>query len=241
MDRFFPYEDSYNYYGDESCHLLNDNNRYMALGALCCPKRMSKQLSSEIRELKIKHGLNANYEIKSTKVSSGASDFYISLINWFLNCNHLVFRVVLIDKNLLNFADVKEYNLFYYKMYYILFRYYMIGCNNYIYLDYKDSQGGRRCAEIEDIVHHDHITNMKNITVQQINSRESAIIQLSDLLVGLTCYNACGKDGNQTKLHLISILKQILHSDLFTTTDASATLQKFNILNWRPKKNGFRM
>lgn len=242
MDRFFPYEDSYNYYGDESCHLLNDDNRYMALGVLCCPKRMRKQLSSEIRKIKIKYGLNANYEVKSTKVSPGAHDFYMSLIDWFLNCNYLVFRVVLIDKKLLRFDNAEEYNLFYYKMYYLLFRYYMIGNNNYIYLDYKDCHGGKRCAKIEEIVRRDHITNMKKITVQQINSKESDIIQLSDLLVGLTCYNACGKTGNQTKLQLIKTLKQRLHCDMFTTTDASITkLQKFNILNWRPKKNGFRL
>ena len=227
MELFFPYEGTYNYYGDESCHLLNDGNKYMALGALCCPKQMSKQLCAEIRQIKLEHNLSKDFEIKSTKVSSGAYDFYEELIRWFLDCNYLVFRVILIDKNLILHKNKKDYNLFYYKMYYILFKWYMYGVKNHIYLDYKDSQSSMRCAEIEQFLSNDRITKMKTITVKQINSKESNLMQLSDLIIGLTCYNASGKTDNHTKLKLIQLLKEQLDIDLISTTNNAKKFDAF--------------
>lgn len=228
-----PYEETYNYYGDESCHLFNDKNRYMALGALCCLKNSSKHLSAEIRQIKLNHGLSRDFEIKNTKVSSGAIDFYSDLIKWFLDCPDLYFRIVLIDKTLIKFDSADEYNLFYYKMYYTLFRYYMHGIENHIYLDYKDSRSYLRCAEIQDFLGNDRITRMKKNTVQQIDSKESNLMQIADLITGLVCYNANGKTTNKAKCQLIDALKKGTGLDLFQTTTNAI---KFDILNWRPKK-----
>ncbi len=228
-----PYEETYNYYGDESCHLLNDHNRYMALGALCCPKNISKQLSAEVRKIKLSHGINKDFEIKCTKVSIGAIDFYQELIEWFLNCPDLYFRIVLIDKEIIKYDNIDEYNLFYYKMYYTLFKYFMYGAENHIYLDYKDSRSYLRCAEIQEFLGNDHITKMKKNTVQQMDSKESNLMQMTDLLIGLVCYNANHKTANKTKRQLIDMLKKGTGLDLFQTTTYAT---KFDILNWRPKK-----
>lgn len=228
-----PYEETYNYYGDESSHMKNDGNKYMALGALCCPKHLSKRLSDEVRQIKLNHGLSRDFEIKETKVSVGAIGFYKELIEWFMNCPDLYFRIVLINKEIVRTADMDEYNLFYYKMYYTLFRYFMHGTNNHIYLDYKDSRSYLRCAEIQEFLGTDHITRMKNNTVQQIDSKESNLMQITDLLIGLFCYNANGKTSNQAKLQLIQMLKRKAKLDLVNTTN-NAT--KIDILNWRPRK-----
>lgn len=228
-----PYEETYNYYGDESCHLLNDGNRYMALGALCCPQNQSKRFSAEIRQIKLAHGLSRDFEIKNTKVSVGAIDFYQDIIKWVLNCTDLYFRVVLIKKDLIKFNNTDEYNTFYYKMYYTLFRYFMHGYTNHIYLDYKDSRSYIRCAEIQEYLGNDHITRMKKNTVQQIDSKESNLMQVTDLLTGLVCYNANGITSNKAKCQLIDMLKSGTKLDLFSTTKNST---KFDILNWRPRK-----
>lgn len=228
-----PYEETYNYYGDESSHMKDDGNKYMALGALCCPKALSKHFSNEIRQIKLAHGFSGKFEIKSTKVSMGAIDFYQELIEWFLNCPDLYFRIVLINKEIVRTSDTEEYNLFYYKMYYTLFRYFMYGNTNHIFLDYKDSRSNLRCAEIQKILGNDHVTKFKKNTVQQINSKESNLIQITDLLIGLFCYNANGKTSNMAKLHLVGLLKKKTQLDLISTTK-NAT--KIDILNWRPKK-----
>lgn len=228
-----PYEETYNYYGDESSHLKNDGNKYMALGALCCPKHLSKQFTDELCQIKVHHGFNKNIEVKCTKVSMGAIDFYKDIIEWFLNCPDLYFRIVLINKEIIRTTDKDDYNLFYYKMYYTLFRYFMHGTTNHIYLDYKDSRSYLRCAEIQEYLSNDHITRMKKNTVQQINSKESSLIQITDLLIGLFCYNANKKNTNEAKLQLVNLLKQRTKLDLTSTTNNAS---KIDILNWRPKR-----
>lgn len=236
MDKFFPVGGEYNYYGDESCHLLKDNNKFMALGAVCCPKNMREKLTSEIQNIKAKHGLSKSFEIKCTKVSVGALDFYKEIVLWFLNCDFLKYRVVLINKEIVdNRAYHQTHNDFYYKMYFILFRYFLYSSLNYIYLDYKDSQSHKRCTKLEDVLNNDNLRTKKKIYVSQINSTESCLIQLTDLLTGLVCYNANGKTTNPAKLELIKTLTTVLGYNLFMTTPPADDV-KFDILNWRPKK-----
>lgn len=237
MNDFLSKNSTYNYYGDESCHLLNDNNKYMALGSICCPKEKSKMLSAEIREIKKKNGLSEKFEIKNTKVSMGAIDFYRELVNWFLSCDALKFRVVLINKSLVdNKAHHQTHNDFYYKMYFTLFRYFLFGVTNYIYLDYKDSQSYQRCAKLEEILNNTNKNTPKKSFVNQINSTESNLIQLTDLLTGLVCYNANRRKSNPAKCELISILNTKLGIDLLSTTSFNDDNIKFDILNWRSNK-----
>lgn len=109
----------------------------------------------------------------------------------------------------------------------------MHGTTNHIFLDYKDSRSYLRCAEIQEFLGNDHITRMKKNTVQQINSKESNLIQMTDLLIGLFCYNANGKTSNKAKLHLVRLLKKKTQLDLISTTNNATQI---DILNWRPKK-----
>lgn len=236
MNIRFPYEETYNYYGDETSHIANDGNRYMALGALCCRKFDAKRLSNEINAIKSRHNIAKNFEIKSTKISVGAIEFYKELVEWFLTSPDVILRIVLIDKSIVKYNNFNVYDTFYYKMYYTLFRYYLYGEENHIYLDYKDRRGNLRCAEIKEIMSRDHITSMKSITVQQMNSKESNLIQMTDLLIGLICYNANEKKLSKAKLELIDVLKQSTGLDLFSTTFNSDYNNKIDILNWRPKK-----
>lgn len=58
-------------YCDESCHLENDGQRAMILGAVYCPADSHKQLSRAIKALKKEYGIPATREIKW-----GASAFW---------------------------------------------------------------------------------------------------------------------------------------------------------------------
>jgi hypothetical protein len=66
----------YNVYCDESCHLENDGQKIMVLGAVWCPLEQVRKISEEIREIKIKHQLSPKFEIKWTKVSPAKQAFY---------------------------------------------------------------------------------------------------------------------------------------------------------------------
>src|ERR1019366_7180737 len=67
-------------YCDESCHLENDGQRAMVLGAVWCSSLGAAGHAREFRALKIKHGLDPKFEIKWTKVSESKIDFYLALL-----------------------------------------------------------------------------------------------------------------------------------------------------------------
>jgi hypothetical protein len=53
-------------YCDESCHLENDHQLAMVMGAIWCPIERVREISIRIREIKAKHNLKTNFEIKWT-------------------------------------------------------------------------------------------------------------------------------------------------------------------------------
>ncbi len=59
----------YNVYCDESCHLENDHQQVMVLGAIWCPLEKTREISVRIREIKASHEVNPKMEIKWTKIS----------------------------------------------------------------------------------------------------------------------------------------------------------------------------
>lgn len=61
--------ESFNAYLDESCHLLNDHINTMGLGVVWCPQDKTREISIRVRDIKHKHELANNFEIKWTKVS----------------------------------------------------------------------------------------------------------------------------------------------------------------------------
>ena len=227
--------DEYNFYGDESCHMMYDDSQFMVLGVIRCPKQLSHKISKQIKEIKLNHGLSPDFEIKSTKVSSGQLSFYKELINYFINEKELAFRAVIIDKYIL---DHKKHNQthtdFYYKMYYVLLKELIMVGRNYIYLDYKDTSSHKRCEYLNNVMnnafHHLIREGDTEFHIQQIDSKESNILQLTDLLIGLVCYNAKGIKSSPAKLELINLLENELNFSLFETNRNP----KFNILKWRP-------
>lgn len=111
----------FNIYCDESCHLENDHQPVMLLGAIWCPQEKVKRLSTEIQELKARH--NANGELKWTKVSKARVDFYTEVVDWFLDEMPLHFRgLVVMNKENLDHAKFNSgsHDDFYYKMYFSL-------------------------------------------------------------------------------------------------------------------------
>lgn len=95
----------FNVYCDESCHLEHDGVPVMAWGAVHCLADPSRAISEAVRTLKAEHGLAHDFEAKWTKVSPAKADFYLALIDLFLNDERLRFRgLVVPDKGLLDHA-----------------------------------------------------------------------------------------------------------------------------------------
>ena len=57
----------FNIYCDESCHLENDGQKVMVLGAVWCLSEKSQEIMVRLREIKKKHHLPEEFEVKWTK------------------------------------------------------------------------------------------------------------------------------------------------------------------------------
>ena len=58
---------TYNIYCDESCHLENDHQNAMVLGAVWCPLESRRTIAEQLREIKIRHHLKPSFEINGPK------------------------------------------------------------------------------------------------------------------------------------------------------------------------------
>jgi len=202
-----------NIYCDESCHLENDGIPVMVLGALSCPMDRVRSLSLKIREVKRKHKLADNFEIKWAKVSPAQVGFYLDLIELFFATDCLSFRgLVVPNKEVLRHAEFRQtHDKWYYKMYYLLLRPVPQPPNEYrIYLDIKDTQGERKVRELEQYLKSgvEDFASEVITGIQQAHSRELAAMQLADLLIGALSYLHRQLDSSAAKLALIERIKQ---------------------------------
>lgn len=72
-----------NIYCDESCHLENDHQKVMVLGAVTCPRSKAREIAIRIRELKVRSGLSPEFELKWTKISPAKAEFYLAVLDYF--------------------------------------------------------------------------------------------------------------------------------------------------------------
>ena len=182
----------YNIYCDESCHLEHDNQRYMILGGIICPKKLRNKVKNDISEIKSKYNIKKNAEIKWNKVSPSKINYYKELINYFFENDELRFRALIIDKTQLNHGEFNQtHDDWYYKMYYqLLLNLVEPKQENYIYLDIKDTKSAKKVEGLKKYLSFKlmdyEFEIIKNI--QSMNSQESTIMQLADLLIGAIGY-----------------------------------------------------
>ena len=232
----------YNLYCDESCHLPNDNSDVMVLGAITCLKRDKQQIFQDIRAIKEKHNMSTWNEIKWTKVSLSKIDMYKELIDYFFENEQLSFRgLVAQNKSKLDHDKYNrgDYNTWYYKMYFTLLNP-LIEYDSYynIFIDIKDTKGGPRVKKLREVLCNNIYDSKQEVIkgIYQINSRESEILQLTDLLIGCLSYVHRGlydDKSTQGKDVLISYLINKGALDLYKKT--SRFESKFNLFIWNPR------
>lgn len=228
----------FNIYCDESCHLENDHQSIMVLGAIRCPQDEASRLISTLKSLK-KEYLAAG-ELKWSKVSASRQSFYLELAKWFLDEPNLFFRgLVMRDKHKLDHDAFNQgsHDTFYYKMYFSLLSKILDPQNRYnIYLDIKDTRSRWKLKKLKEIL----CNNLYDFTSQLINhmqnihSYESDLMQFGDFLLGAVSYRNRLLSGNSAKEQVIQCLESGLGRNLMTTT--SLYEQKFNLFVFTPQK-----
>ena len=124
--------------------------------AMYCLSEKRKQIYSDIRTIKEKHGLNSHFEIKWTKVSESKIEFYLELLDYFWENSDLHYRgLVATGKDKLNHAKYNndDYDLWYYKMYFRTLDPIIRQENEYhILVDIKDTKGGKRIQKLKEVM-----------------------------------------------------------------------------------------
>jgi hypothetical protein len=228
----------YNIYCDESCHLENDRQKAMVLGAVACPKDKTLEAFKHIRAIKTLHKLNELFEIKWTKVSPAKVKFYSDLIEYFFNEKFLSFRALIIpDKNILDHAKFsQDHDTWYYKMYFNMLKVMISPEDTYnIYVDIKDTRGNDKIRKLHDILANEHYDFDKKIIlkIQQVHSHEIELLQLADLLIGALSYVNRELETSPAKNKLVTLIKDKTGYSL--TRNTLYKEAKFNLFAWRPR------
>lgn len=228
----------YNIYCDESCHLQNDNSNVMVLGAIWCTKTVKEEVFGRIREIKMKHGFKPDFEVKWNKVSKAKTAFYIELINFFFDDDHLHFRALVVpDKKALDHEAFKQtHDTFYYKMYFDLLKVILSpDCAYNIYIDIKDTRSQEKVLKLQNVLRNNHYDYHNQIIrkIQQVQSHEVELLQITDLLTGAISYLHRGLSDNEAKVKIIEKIRSRSSYSLLKSTLYKE--DKMNIFIWKSK------
>lgn len=231
-----------NIYCDESCHLPNDGQKAMVLGALWCFKSKTSTHHQAIADLKAKHRLSPFFEIKWTKVSIRKRNFYCDLVNYFFDQRTMGFRTwVIPDKSILSHDEFNQtHDDWYYKMYFYLLRNMISTKRKYhIYLDIKDTRSRKKLLKLKEVLSNANYDFSRQVIerIQHVHSHDIGLMQLVDLLIGAISYHARGLCSSETKNEIIQLIKNRTGLSLKRNTLPGES--KFNICIWRPDSGGF--
>ena len=241
-----------NIYCDESCHLENDKEKVMALGAVYCPASKKSEIFQMLSELKKKHNLipknkknqndnRAYYELKWNKISLAKINYFKDVVDYFFADDDLNFRVLVVpDKSKLDYEKFNHtHDTFYYKMYFSMLKVILNpDMAHHIFIDIKDTRSREKVHKLEQVLRNDKYDFAKEIIkkVQQVRSHEVELIQLADLLTGAISYVNRGLTGSMAKNILIEHMR---HRSKYSLTKSTLIReQKFNIFLWESSKFG---
>jgi len=225
----------YNVYCDESCHMEHDRQQAMVLGGVWCPLERCSEVARRISEFKARHGLPARFEIKWTKVSPAKVRFYLDILDYFFDDDDLHFRALIVpDKSQLRHGDFGQtHDDWYYKMYFDMLKVILRPDAEYrIYVDIKDTRGGRKIAMLHQVLCNNLYDFSREIVrrLQVVRSEHVQIMQMTDLLVGVVSYVNRGLDSSGAKRALVDRMRERSGYQLTRTTLFRE--EKVNLFVW---------
>ena len=205
--------------------------RYLTIGSLWLPADIRDEIKTRIATLRERH--RAWGEIKWTKVAPNRRDFYLELIDLFMEYKDgLRFRCIAVDRTQVNPGlHENDGELGFYKFYYQLLHHWILDCNEYrIFCDAKSNRDSKRLPVLERCLSRANLSSQIE-SIQSLPSGEVVLIQLCDLLLGATSSRINGTlhDGT-AKADLVHRLESALGRRLEPTYKAE---EKFNLFKIR--------
>ena len=221
-----------NIYCDESRHTSDRTDPFMVIGALACPRNRKEGLTRQINLLRKQHDAWREFGWKT--LSPSRHDFYWSLLDLFRNDQELSFRCLVVDRNILDHDQFNrgDNELGFYKLYYqMLVHWLKPACTYHIYLDWQQNRIQCRFKDLRDILRRRLTGKAKIECLEPVSSRQTALIQMTDLLIGAVGYAWNDLQGSTIKKAFCADLARAVGlSTLKTTTMLSE--EKFNIFRF---------
>ena len=226
----------FNVYCDESCHLENDQQTVMVIGAVWSPAPKRREITQRLREIKVRHGLPPYHEIKWSKVSPAKEQLYLDLLDYFFDDDDLHFRAIIVpDKSKLRHHDFnQDHDTFYYKMYFDMLKVLLSPDAAYrIYLDIKDTNSAAKERLLHEVLCNNLYDFRRSIVtrLQSVRSHEVEQIQLADFLIGIVSYANRQLRSSPTKVRLVERMRQ--RSGYRLTSSTLYRAEKVNLFRWR--------
>lgn len=222
---------------DESAHLENDGLRWMALGVVCCPHDKTREIAVRLREIKQRHGFAPSAEVKWTKVSPSKKQFYVDLLDYFLDDDDLHFRALIVDKEAHKAtANGCDHDAWYYNLYFDLIEPLLRPGDRFrIYLDIKDSRSQEKVRGLHRVLCDSQLDFNREIVerVQQVRSHEVEQIQIADLLLGAVTYANRALSSNAGKVAVVERLRK--RTGLSLTRSTLLREPKVSLEFWKPR------
>lgn len=224
-----PLPEGYTVYCDESRHDSQERNRYMAIGGLWVPTGKKQALTKELRELLASRGLRS--EVKWTKTSEKHLEDYKAIVDFFV-ANELNFRVIVVDQRKVDYDRFKQGDeeLGFYSFYYeMLIKWLDKPVTYNLLLDFKKNKGADHYEVLARCLRAKVPAETVVSGVHVIDSADSPLAQLADLLTGAVAASWCGFPGITPKSQLADYIAKRLGRFSLRLANAGPAFGKFNI------------
>ncbi len=208
--------------------------RFMLIGSLWLQQDNRETYKNAIHDLRDQYLIGG--EFKWRKVSPSKLKFYEALIAWFCNQKKdLRFRCIAIDYSqidLMTFHD-NDQELGFYKFYYQMLHHWVHDFNEYnLFCDFKRNRKRDRLHVLKRCLKYANLSSTIQ-TVQAVRSKESILIQLTDVLLGIASARLNqGTNTSPAKLMLVEHLETQLGRKI---TSTSLDEKKFNVFKMNLK------
>ncbi|TCG10383.1 DUF3800 domain-containing protein, partial [Mycoplasma marinum] len=202
---------------EETSH-LSFQTKPLVIGGWVVPKTKMKQINNEIKKIKLKHGVKTLTEIKWTKIGKSKINLYKELVEYAIQNEYMQLRVLVAGdkKNIkLNYKD------WYTRLHFSLIKKSPFAIRGII----SDRKGS---GNEESLISTLEMASIPQTTF--VDSKESQIIQLSDLFLGaISCYGTEIKSIWKEQIYNI-IANEI---NIGYTTSLYSNQIKYNIFYWK--------
>lgn len=205
--------------------------KFTLIGSLWIPAEDRPELKAQIHQLR-------NYydcwgEAKWSKISSSKLDFYTDLVDVFLDHPSAQFRCIAIEATLLDLARFHndDGELGFYKFYYqLLYHWIRPGRGYRVFCDQKVNRDRARLSTLATVLQ--NACKQSSIAgIHAVDSKESSLTQVCDLLLGASQARANGSiESSSAKQAVLKYVEDRIGRSISPTP---ASEEKFNVFRIR--------